>query len=63
MGKQGPRGARHQQLISFVTDRSGHDLRYAVNTDKIDRDIDWRPREPFANGIAKMLAMQCLQEA
>ncbi len=48
-----PEHAPHERLISFVTDRPGHDWRYAIAADKIDRELGWRPRETFETGIAK----------
>lgn len=45
----------HRQLIRFVTDRPGHDLRYAINASKIKRELGWQPRETFATGIGKTL--------
>jgi len=42
---------RHESLISFVTDRPGHDARYAVNAEKIERDLGWRPRRSFEVGL------------
>ncbi len=41
----------HERLIEFVTDRPGHDQRYAIDTAKIGRELDWRPRHDFANGL------------
>src|SRR5262249_48599676 len=38
-------------LIRFVTDRPGHDWRYAIDATKLQRDLDWRPTETFATGI------------
>jgi dTDP-glucose 4,6-dehydratase len=43
----------HSKLISMVTDRPGHDRRYAMNTAKIERELSWRPKETFASGIRK----------
>jgi dTDP-glucose 4,6-dehydratase len=43
----------HQSLIKFVTDRPGHDRRYAMNTAKIEAELGWKPRETFASGIRK----------
>jgi dTDP-glucose 4,6-dehydratase len=43
----------HARLITFVKDRPGHDRRYAMNIDKISRELGWRPRESFASGLAK----------
>jgi dTDP-glucose 4,6-dehydratase len=45
----GPR--RH--LISFVEDRPGHDLRYAIDCSKIERELGWRPAETFETGLRK----------
>jgi dTDP-glucose 4,6-dehydratase len=43
----------HDRLITFIKDRPGHDRRYAMNIDKISRELGWRPRESFASGLAK----------
>jgi dTDP-glucose 4,6-dehydratase len=49
-----PRAAgRHEELITFVKDRPGHDRRYAIDPSKIEREIGWRPAESFASGIDK----------
>lgn len=40
-------------LITFVTDRPGHDLRYAIDASKIQRDLGWVPQETFESGIEK----------
>lgn len=45
----------HKNLIKFVTDRPGHDRRYAMNIAKIDAELGWRPRETFASGIRKTI--------
>jgi dTDP-glucose 4,6-dehydratase len=44
-----PRG----ELIRFVADRPGHDLRYAIDTTKIERDLGWRATESFESGLRK----------
>ncbi|MGC6353761.1 dTDP-glucose 4,6-dehydratase, partial [Klebsiella pneumoniae] len=41
------------ELITFVTDRPGHDLRYAIDAAKIQRDLGWVPQETFESGIEK----------
>ena len=46
-----PGVARYQDLITFVTDRPGHDLRYAIDASKIDRELGWRPEETFESGL------------
>lgn len=41
------------ELIRFVTDRPGHDRRYAINPDRIERELKWSPRENFTSGLRK----------
>jgi len=43
----------HHQLITFVQDRPGHDRRYAIDARKIERDLQWKPRETFETGVRK----------
>ncbi|NJO18218.1 MAG: dTDP-glucose 4,6-dehydratase [Thioploca sp.] len=43
----------HQQLITFVTDRPGHDWRYAIDASKINRTLGWKPQETFETGLDK----------
>ena len=45
----------YQRLIRFVTDRPGHDRRYAIDARKIERELGWRPAETFETGIRKTL--------
>lgn len=45
--------AHFADLITFVTDRPGHDLRYAIDAAKIQRDLGWVPQETFESGIEK----------
>lgn len=45
----------HNSLIAFVTDRPGHDRRYAMNTAKISRELGWSPQESFQGGLAKTI--------
>ena len=42
-----------QELITFTTDRPGHDQRYAINSSKITQKLDWSPKESFESGIHK----------
>jgi len=41
----------HAKLIEFVTDRPGHDQRYAIDAAKIERELGWRPRRSFEEGL------------
>jgi len=43
----------YNELITFVTDRPGHDLRYAIDATKIQRELGWAPKETFESGIRK----------
>jgi dTDP-glucose 4,6-dehydratase len=45
----GPRSS----LITYVADRPGHDLRYAIDTSKVKRELGWRPSETFESGLRK----------
>jgi len=47
-----PAGA-HRQLITFVVDRPGHDLRYAIDCSRIEDELGWRPQETFETGLRK----------
>ena len=46
-------GTPHASLITHVPDRPGHDLRYAIDAGKIERELGWRPQETFESGIRK----------
>src|ERR1022692_1062730 len=43
----------HRKLVNFVTDRPGHDRRYAMDASKIERELQWQPMETFESGIHK----------
>ena len=43
----------HARLITYVTDRPGHDRRYAIDARKIERELGWKPAETFETGIRK----------
>lgn len=44
---------KYEDLITYVADRPGHDLRYAIDASKIARELGWRPQETFESGIRK----------
>jgi len=48
-----PGNAPRQELIEFVTDRPGHDARYAIDSTKLETELGWRAQENFDSGIAK----------
>ena len=50
--KHGP----HEQLITFVKDRPGHDRRYAIDITKIESELNWRPSESLQSGLRKTIA-------
>ena len=43
----------HESLIEFVTDRPGHDKRYAIDASKMQQELDWVPEETFDSGLRK----------
>jgi dTDP-glucose 4,6-dehydratase len=42
---------KYRDLITFVSDRPGHDRRYAINCDKIKRELGWKQRHSFESGL------------
>jgi dTDP-glucose 4,6-dehydratase len=44
---------RHEELITYVKDRPGHDQRYAIDASKIERELGWTPQETFETGVRK----------
>jgi dTDP-glucose 4,6-dehydratase len=50
-----PAGPR-ERLITYVTDRPGHDRRYAIDATRIEADLGWKPAETFESGIRKTVA-------
>ncbi len=55
MDKRFPTTEAHEKLIAFVTDRPGHDWRYAINPEKIMRDLEWQPRMTIETGLQKTI--------
>jgi dTDP-glucose 4,6-dehydratase len=48
-----PKETRYQEQITFVADRPGHDMRYAIDASKIAKELGWKPQETFESGIRK----------
>ncbi len=46
-------GKKYEELINFVSDRAGHDFRYAIDPTKIKKALNWKPDETFDTGIVK----------
>ncbi|MBN3098520.1 dTDP-glucose 4,6-dehydratase [Pectobacterium brasiliense] len=52
-----PAGVEHyRDLITYVKDRPGHDMRYAIDAGKIERELGWRPEETFETGMRKTVS-------
>jgi dTDP-glucose 4,6-dehydratase len=58
-----PKTFKHRNLIDFVTDRPGHDHRYAIDATKTETEIGWRAQESFDTGIAKTVQWYLDNEA
>lgn len=50
-----PNGESYKSQITFVTDRPGHDFRYAIDASKIDNELGWKPEETFESGMLKTI--------
>jgi dTDP-glucose 4,6-dehydratase len=48
-------GQSYSDLITYVTDRPGHDFRYAIDATKIKNELEWQPKETFETGIRKTI--------
>lgn len=58
-----PTGTSRRKLITFVADRPGHDLRYAIDAGKLERELGWRARENFESGMEKTIRWYLDNEA
>ena len=56
MDEMRPRNHPHADLVSFVADRPGHDLRYAIDASKIERTLGWRPSLTIEEGMRRTVA-------
>jgi dTDP-glucose 4,6-dehydratase len=63
MDEHRPEGAPHRRLVTYVTDRPGHDRRYAIDAAKLEAELGWRAQETFATGIARTVAWYLDNEA
>ena len=51
--KPGSEHSSHNQLKKYVTDRPGHDRRYAMNITKVQQELGWKPKHDLASGLRK----------
>ena len=63
MDRLRPQNAPHDRLITFVTDRPGHDRRYAIDATKLETELGWQARETFDSGIEKTVRWYLDNEA
>jgi len=59
MDQYHPSHAHHEKLIQSVSDRPGHDWRYAIDNTKITSELGWQPCETFESGLVKTLEWYC----
>ncbi len=58
-----PQGAPHERLITFVADRPGHDLRYAIDPSRIRAELGWRPSVTLEQGLRRTVEWYLANEA
>jgi len=63
MDEMHPQGAPHERLITFVTDRPGHDLRYAIDPTRIREELGWRPSVTLEEGLRRTVRWYLDNEA
>jgi dTDP-glucose 4,6-dehydratase len=55
LDKDFPKSQSYKNQITFVTDRPGHDFRYAIDASKIEKELGWEAEENFETGIRKTI--------
>ena len=63
LDQRAPRERSHREAIKFVTDRPGHDFRYAIDPEKIEREIGWQPQHSFEAGLERTIEWYIANEA
>jgi dTDP-glucose 4,6-dehydratase len=61
--KLGRSAGTSEQLITYVKDRAGHDLRYAIDSSKLKRELGWEPSLTFEEGLPKTVDWYLNNEA
>jgi len=51
--KLGRKEGESEELITFVKDRAGHDMRYAIDASKVKKELGWEPKTDFPTGLEK----------
>jgi dTDP-glucose 4,6-dehydratase len=51
LDRMAPANTAHADKIAFVTDRPGHDFRYAIDASKLQTELGWKPRMPLMEGL------------
>ncbi len=54
-GKLGRENGESERLITFVKDRAGHDMRYAIDATKLKNELGWKPSLQFEEGLSKTI--------
>ena len=58
-----PKKTKYSEQIVYVADRPGHDMRYAIDASKIQKELGWKPRETFETGLRKTVLWYLENEA
>ena len=58
-----PKGTLYAELITYVTDRPGHDRRYAIDASKMSNELNWQPQETFETGLRKTIEWYLINPA
>lgn len=63
LDRAAPKAGSYRDQITYVTDRPGHDRRYAIDASKLERELGWKPAETFESGIAKTVQWYLANQA
>jgi dTDP-glucose 4,6-dehydratase len=63
LDREAPKEGSYRDQITYVTDRPGHDRRYAIDASKLERELGWKPAETFETGIGKTVQWYLANQA
>jgi dTDP-glucose 4,6-dehydratase len=63
LDREAPKAGSYRDQITYVTDRPGHDRRYAIDASKLERELGWKPAETFESGIRKTVQWYLANQA